>query len=157
MKASINRTELITGCSLLFFAVCYGVGAWMLPKVKMQDVIDSYVYPLVLAVVLGFLSLGLILKALRGGDAEAGGSGLPTGKMLRAIAFIFVMLILYIFLFQMLGYLTSTILFMIAVLKYLDRRRPLWSILLLSVLIAGVCYGLFVHLFRIQIPAGILI
>ena len=157
MKAGINRTELITGCSLFFFAVWYGVGAWMLPKVKMQDVIDSYVYPLALAVVLGFLSLGLILKALRGGDAEAGGSGLPTGKMLRNIAFIFAMLILYIFFFQVLGYLTSTIFFMIVVLKYLDRGRSLWSILLLSVLIAGVCYALFVFLFRIQIPAGILI
>ena len=43
MKASNNRTELITGCSIFFFAVWYGVGAWMLPKVKLPSV---YVEPL---------------------------------------------------------------------------------------------------------------
>jgi putative tricarboxylic transport membrane protein len=157
VKAGANLTDLVAGLVLFLFAVWYGAAAWMLPKVQMQDVIDSYVYPLVLAVALSFLSLGLILKSLRGGAAELSGSRLPSGKMLRAIVFIFAALIAYIVIFQQLGYLASTILFMIVVLKFMDRTRSFWNILILSVLVSGVCYVLFVILFRIQIPAGILI
>jgi hypothetical protein len=157
MKAGANRTDLIAGLVLFLFAVWYGAAAWRLPKVQMQDVIDSYVYPLVLAVALILLSLGLIFTSLRSGAAEPGGGRLPSGKMLRAIAFIFAALVAYILLFQSLGYLFSTILFMIVVLKFMDRSRPFWKVLILSVLVSGVCYVLFVYLFRIQIPAGILI
>lgn len=157
MKEGANRTDLIAGLVLLLFAVWYGAGALMLPKVQMQDVIDSYVYPLVLAVVLGLLSLGFIFQNLRGKGVGMGGSLLPSGKMLRSIAFIFAALIIYIVLFQKLGYLISTILFMGVVLKFMDRTRSYWSILLLSVLVSGVCYVLFVHLFRVPIPVGILI
>lgn len=157
MKAGANRTDLIAGLVLFIFAVWYGAAAWMLPKVQLQDVIDSYVYPLVLAVVLSLLSLGLIFKSLRADAEEPSGSRLPSGKMLLAIAFIFAALIAYIVLFQTLGYLTSTILFMISVLKFMDRTRSFWNILILSVLVSGVCYVLFAVLFRIQIPAGILV
>ena len=157
MKAGANRIDLITGLVLFLFAVWYGAAAWMLPKVQMQDVIDSYVYPFALAVVLGLLSLGLIFKSVRGKMGESGVCLFPSGKGLREIAFIFASLILYIVLFQRLGYLTSTILFMGFVLKFMDRSRSLGKVLLLSILVSGVCYILFVHLFRVPVPAGILI
>lgn len=157
MKAGANRTDLVAGLVLFIFAVWYGAAAWMLPKVQLQDVIDSYVYPLVLAVVLSLFSLGLIFKSMRGAAEEPSEGLLPSGKMLREIVFIFAALIAYILLFQTLGYLTSTILFMIVVLKFMDRTRSFWNILILSVLFSSVCYVLFIYLFSIPIPTGILI
>ena len=157
MKAGANRTDLVAGLVLFLFAVWYGAAAWTLPKVQLQDVIDCYVYPLALAVALSLLSLGLIFKSLLGGAAEPSESRLPSGKVLRTIAFIFAALIAYVVLFQKLGYLASTILFMIVVLKFMDRTRSFWNILILSVLVSGVCYVLFIYLFSIPIPAGILI
>ena len=156
MKKRINRTEFLTGGILFFFAAWYGVQAWMLPRVHLQDVIDSHVYPLVLSFALGLLSVGLMLKGALKAE-ERKGSWLPSKKALGQIIFIFLALIAYILLFQNLGYISSSIIFMVGILKFLDRQRSLLSILILSLMISGVCYTLFVYLFNIQVPPGILI
>ncbi len=118
--------------------------------------IDSHVYPLALAGVLGLLSLGLMLKSLWTGQGGIQG-WVPSKQVIGQILILFVGPMAYIFFFQKLGYLTSTALFMTGILKSMDRKRSLLSILLLSVLVAGGCYGLFVLLFHIQVPPGILI
>ncbi len=156
MSIGFNRTDFITGLILFFVAVGYGFEAWRLPRVHLQDVIDSHVYPLVLAGAFGLLSLGLILKSFW--SKEEGMKGwLPPKKVVKQILFLFLGLSAYIFFFQKLGYITSTLLFMMGILKFLDRTRPLWHILLLSLFVAGACYGLFVLLFNIQVPSGIFI
>ena len=156
MKAGIHRTNFITGLTLFFLAAGYGVEAWRLPRVHLQDVIDSHVYPMVLASVLGLLSLGLMGKGFRNGKEKAE-DWVPSRKIIRQIFFLFLALIAYIFVFQKLGYLSSTVFFMVAILKLMDRKRSGWGILALSLLVSGVCYLLFVLFFKIQVPAGILI
>ncbi len=122
----------------------------------MQDVIDSHVYPMVLASVLALLSLGLMVKGFRDGKEKAE-DWIPSRKEIRQIFFLFLALIAYIFVFQKLGYLSSTVFFMVLILKLMDRKRSGLRILALSLLVSGVCYLLFVLLFKIQVPAGILI
>jgi len=156
MKAGLNRTDFITGLTLFFLAAGYGVEAWRLPRVHLQDVIDSHVYPMVLASVLGLLSLGLMVKGFRNGKEKAE-DWVPSRKEIRQIFFLFLALIAYIFVFQKLGYLSSTVFFMVTILKLMDRKRSGWGILALSLLVSGVCYLLFVLFFKIQVPAGILI
>jgi hypothetical protein len=156
MKNRIDRTDFLTGVILFLFAAWYGVQAWRLPRVHLQDVIDSHVYPMVLSFVLGLLSVGLMLKGLWKGEKQRG-SWLPSKKALGQIFFLFLALIAYILLFQNLGYISSSIIFMVGILKFLDRQRSLLAILILSLLISGVCYTLFVYLFNIQVPPGILI
>ncbi len=156
MKSGFHPTDFITGLILFFVAVGYGLEAWRLPRVHLQDVIDSHVYPLVLAGVFGLLSLGLIIKSFWSKE-EGRKSWLPSKKVVKQILFLFLGLSAYIFFFQKLGYITSTLLFMTGILKFMDRTRPLWHILLLSLFVAGACYGLFVLLFNIQVPSGIFI
>ena len=156
MKAGLNRTDFITGLTLFFLAAGYGVEAWRLPRVHLQDVIDSHVYPMVLASVLGLLSLGLMVKGFRNGKEKAE-DWVPSRKEIRQIFFLFLALIAYIFVFQKLGYLSSTFFFMVLILKLMDRKRSGLRILALSLLVSGVCYLLFVLFFKIQVPAGILI
>ena len=156
MKADINRTDFIAGLILFFVAAGYGVEAWRLPRVHLQDVIDSHVYPLLLAMVLGFLSLGLLMKSLLSGKEKAD-SWLPSKEVIYQILFLFLALIGYILVFQKLGYLSSTAVFMVVISKFNDRKRPLLRILVLSLLVAGACYSLFVLFFKIPVPPGILI
>ncbi len=156
MKEGIHRTDFITGLTLFFLAAGYGVEAWRLPRVHLQDVIDSHVYPMVLASVLGLLALGLMAKGLRQGKEKAE-DWLPSRKGIQQIFFLFLALIAYIVVFQKLGYLSSTFLFMVVILKLMHGKHSSLGILALSLLISGVCYLLFVLFFKIQVPAGILI
>lgn len=159
MKTGTNRNDLIAGLVIMIFAAWYGFEAWTLPQNLMRPgksfQIGPHVYPLLLAAVLFLLSLGLVIGNLRssGGGTKA---WLPSGEIVGQIIFIFIALAAYIILFQTLGYLVSTLLFMIATLKFIDRQRSLGSILFISALVSVSCYVLFVYMFKIPVPEGIL-
>jgi hypothetical protein len=140
----------------LSFSICYALAAERLPRAHLEEVIEANVYPFVLAVFLASLSLVLLFRSFRAVQAAVGG-WLPPKEIVRQIVFLFAALIVYIFLFRTLGYLTSTVLFMAGTLRFIDRRRSFANVILLSLLVSGICYGLFVILFQIPVPRGILI
>ena len=150
-----SRSDAVMGFVLLLFSVWYALGALSLPKVHLDEVIEPNVYPLVLAVVLALLSLFLLLKSFR---AQQNGlkNWLPPKEIARQIIFLFAALAAYILLFRTLGYFTSTFLFMVGTLKFIDRNRSLANVILLSLLVSGISYALFIVLFQIPVPRGIL-
>ncbi len=140
---------------LLSFSIVYGIGAQHLPKAHLEEVIEANVYPFVLAVLLAGLSLLLLLRSLRANERSIG-SWLPPRDIVCQIVFLFAALTAYVVLFQTLGYLASTVLFMVGTLKFIDRRRSLINVILFSVLISGISYALFVILLQIPVPRGFL-
>jgi len=151
-----SRTDIIMSLLLLSLSLWYGAKAWAMPEMHFKQVIEASVYPLALAGGLFLLSLVLLFKGLRTKPGIPK-SWLPSREILVQICFLFVALAAYIFMFKTLGYLTSTILFMIGTLRFIDRSRPVISVVLISLLVSGISYGLFALLFKMPMPPGILI
>ena len=122
----------------------------------LEEVIEANVYPFVLAVLLAALSFFLLFRSFRTGQA-GGGGWLPAKEIILQIVFLFSALIVYLLLFRTVGYLSATVLFMAGTLRFIDRSRSFGSVILLSLLVSGICYVLFVILFQIPVPRGILI
>ncbi len=150
-----DRTESAVGIFLILFSIWYGIKAWSLPKVHFEEVIEPNVYPLVLSVLLSLLSIFLLLRGLRSKQRHLS-RWAPPIEVARQIIFLFAALAVYTLLFRTLGYLTSTILFMGGTLKFIDRRRSFLNVILISLLVSGISYGLFILIFQIPVPRGIL-
>jgi putative tricarboxylic transport membrane protein len=150
-----NRNDAVAAAIFLLFSVVYGISAEHLPKAHLEEVIEANVYPFVLAVLLAALSLLLLFRSFSARQ-ESASSWLPAKEIVLQILFLFAALAAYILLFRTLGYLSSTLLFMVGTLKFIDRKRSLLNVILLSLFISGICYGLFVILFQIPVPRGLL-
>jgi hypothetical protein len=151
-----DRTDPVVGIVLILLSIWYGIGARSLPKVHFEEVIEPNVYPLVLSAVLLLLSILLLLRGLRGKQRYLN-SWVPPIEVARQIIFLFAALAVYILLFRTLGYLTSTILFMGGTLKFIDRGRSSFNVILISLLVSAISYGLFIFIFQIPVPRGILL
>lgn len=137
--------------ALIFLAVVivYGWGGTRLTTVLQGDVVGPAFFPRILT------GLGLILALLlfvRGGPR--GQSDVPSGKDSDVTALIpAVMLLGYALLFQPLGFVISTPLFLIAAFRYLGQ--PGWaSAAGYSLAITAVLFGLFNFLLDIRLPLG---
>ncbi len=150
------RSDALVAVIFLMFSVFYGIGAQQLPKAHLEEVIEANVYPLVLAALLAALSVSLLLRSLRTRQPSVE-SRFPSKEIVRQILFLFAALIIYVFLFRTVGYLVSTILFMAGTLRFIDRRRSFVNVIFLSLLVSGICYVLFIILFQIPVPAGVLL
>jgi hypothetical protein len=151
-----NKNDVVVAIIFLLFSIIYGIGAKHLPKAHLEEVIEANVYPLVLAALLAGLSLSLLLRSLR--IRQRGVENrFPSKEIVRQIMFLFAALIIYIFLFRTIGYLSGTILFMAGTLRFIDRRRSFVNVIFLSLLVSGICYVLFVVLFRIPVPHGMIV
>ncbi len=150
-----RRSDALVAVIFLMFSVFYGIGAQQLPKAHLEEVIEANVYPLVLAALLAALSVSLLLRSFRTRQPSAE-NPFPSREIIRQILFLFAALIIYILLFRTIGYLTGTILFMVGTLRFMDRSRSLVSVIFLSLLVSGICYVLFVVLFQIPVPPGII-
>jgi putative tricarboxylic transport membrane protein len=150
-----NRNDAVVAVLFLLFSIGYGVAAQHLPKAHLEEVIEANVYPFVLAVLLAVLSLSLLFRSFMAKQYSVA-HWLPPREFAHQIVFLFAALTVYILLFRILGYLTSTILFMVGTLKFIDRNRSLANVILLSLLVSGISYALFIVLFQIPVPRGIL-
>jgi putative tricarboxylic transport membrane protein len=150
-----NRNDAVVAVLFLLFSIGYGVAAQRLPKAHLEEVIEANVYPFVLAVLLAALSLSLLFRSFRAKHNSVD-HWLPSREIAHQIVFLFAALTVYLLLFRILGYLTSTILFMVGTLKVIDRNRSLANVILLSFLVSGISYALFIVLFQIPVPRGIL-
>ncbi len=151
-----HRSDALAAVIFLMFSVFYGIGAQHLPKAHLEEVIEANVYPLVLAALLAGLSVSLLLRSLRTRQPSVE-NRFPSWEIVRQILFLFAALIIYLFLFRTIGYLVGTILFMAGTLRFIDRRRSFVNVIFLSLLVSGICYVLFIILFQIPVPAGVLL
>jgi len=113
------------------------------------------IFPLLLSLVIGCLSLLLILKNLRSqrklGERDTD-KEVPPGKW--RVVYLLGSLFLYVFLPQPIGFLVSTWIFLIG-LKPIIKKR--WvPVLLGSFFISVVLFFCFNYLLKVQLPMGIL-
>jgi len=135
--------------SILFFlqAIHYRIGSPRNP--------EPGFFPAILGSILGFLTLGLLMKGTFFGKTAQKGENPWAGLKWHKTISVSVSLILYILLFESAGFLLSTLLLM--QMLFMIGRPEKWILGTLGAFLAsGISYLIFKIFLRIQLPAGVI-
>jgi putative tricarboxylic transport membrane protein len=151
-------SDVVAGGFMFVFAVGYLAAAFAIPKPSFENaVVGPKAVPIAIGVALAAASLALAIRGFVWGksrrDAASGDEAPP--QDLRKLGVVALMLLGYILIFVPLGYAISTFLFMLAVTTYLDREHWMRN-LVYAVVFSVVVYSIFVYVFGVQLPAGVL-
>jgi putative tricarboxylic transport membrane protein len=151
-------SDVVAGGFMFVFAVAYLVAANTIPKPSFENaVVGPKAVPIAIGVALAATSLALAIRGFLKGksprDAASGDDAPP--QDLRKLGMIALLLLGYILIFVPLGYAISTFLFMLVVTTYLDREHWVRN-LVYAVAFSVVVYSIFVYVFGVQLPAGVL-
>ena len=177
MKKTIRNKELLVGVIFLIVGVAYFALAFTIPSYDAyggSSVVDSSFVPKVIGALMTVLSVLQLVFSLRAGknpppakpteedgtfkvedwDDDAANRNADT----KALIAIFAILIVYMALMSVLGFLISSALFLFATMMLLTpkQKRKLPVIVILSVIVAIGVYYLFVYGLDMVLPAGIL-
>jgi putative tricarboxylic transport membrane protein len=139
-------SDRLTGLVLLVLAVAYGVTASGY-QAMIGDPLGPAVFPIVLAIPLGLLSLYLVVRP--GPEADW-----PRGRALLKQVLALVAFVAYAYLLEPLGFLVSTFLAVVALGCLLGAR--LRQAAVAGAGIAVVLFVLFDSLLGLPLPAGVL-
>jgi putative tricarboxylic transport membrane protein len=151
-------SDVVAGGFMFVFAVAYLVAAFAIPKPSFENaVVGPKAVPIAIGVALAAASLALAIRGFVWGrsrrDVASGDEAPP--QDLRKLGVVALLLLGYILSFVPLGYAISTFLFMLAVTTYLDREYWIRN-LIYAVVFSAVVYSIFVYVFGVQLPAGVL-
>ena len=110
-------------------------------------------YPLVLGLLLMFLSLVLLAQELKAGLSKGGVAGLTVSSRLKKVGYVIGVLIAAIFVFEWAGYLVTifSFMFLLALAGGVQRWK---KGLVISILTVGGVYVVFVVLLEQELPHG---
>ena len=142
-----RRVSRIAALVLLVIAAAYGIGGATIEYAFSSDPLGPRAFPLMLAVVLGGLSLFYLARP---GSVEA----IPTGPALLRILAIPGILLVSVALFEPLGFAGS--IFVLTFGTALVFGAPLKHALVGAVLQTLLWWGVFAWLLQVYLPAGFL-
>jgi putative tricarboxylic transport membrane protein len=150
--------DVVAGGFMFVFAVAYLAAAFAIPESSFENApVGPKAVPIAIGVALAVASLALAIRGfLKGGSVRdtAPGADIPP-QDLRKLGVVALLLLAYILIFVPLGYALSTFLFMLAATTYLDHEHWIRN-LVYAVVFSVVVYSIFVFVFGVQLPAGIL-
>ncbi len=140
---------------MLAFALAYLVGAFTIPESSFGDVaVGPKAVPVAIGIALGAAAIALVVRGLRG-TVEVPSEDDAPPQDLRKLAVVATLLLGYILVFVPLGYALSTFLFVMGATTYLDRGHWVRNLVYAGVF-SAVVYSIFVFVFGVQLPAGVL-
>lgn len=148
--------ELVADLFFLVLALAYGAGALSLPEAMFGDPWAPRIYPLIISGSMSILSIVLIITELKRQretkKAEPVRIGLgPDGKI---VSFIVILSLCYTLLFDVLGFVVSTFLFLEATMIYISKaKKMLWPTVIALLFAVGV-YFLFGKFLGVTLPPG---
>jgi putative tricarboxylic transport membrane protein len=151
-------SDVVAGGFMFVFAVGYLAAAFAIPESSFENTpVGPKAVPIAIGVALATASLALAIRGFVWGrsrrDAASGDEAPP--QDLRKLGVVALLLLAYILIFVPLGYALSTFLFMLAATTYLDREHWIRN-LVYAIVFSVVVYSIFVYVFGVQLPAGIL-
>lgn len=158
---NVNREELIASLVIAVISLVYLINAFFIPMPSLKQQMGPDVFPKSIGLTMLILSGIYVFQQLRGGVKEdedraviIGAEEKIQGKVnLKRIGFMLVLMALYVFVFERLGYAISTFLVFMAGVFYLDRRH-LMRDGIIAVISSFVLYFIFTTVLRVQLPAG---
>ena len=149
----MRRADRIAGAVLLALAVAFSAGALRYYTYTGPGGPGSAFVPFWLGVLMTVLAAMLLAGALRAPDA--GPEWLPRGEGLRRLLLVLGVTIALVALLKVLGMILGTMLFLIVLLRRLDRIP--WPLTLsVAAATAGLNYLVFTHWLRVPFPVGVL-
>jgi putative tricarboxylic transport membrane protein len=143
-----NKTfDTIAGCVFLIVGMFFMVGSMGISKSSYGSNVGPNIFPLGLGVILILLSIIVIYKA-RSYKVSSTEKGKRDYKR-----FMLVLLATtgYIFLFELLGYVISTFLFLTFIFQIMERKKILYTIMIASLFSFSIYY-LYVIVFQGSLP-----
>jgi putative tricarboxylic transport membrane protein len=147
--------NMITGLIATLIGIAYGWNAWTLPRATFGDPTGHLVYPVILGILMTLLGFALVIKELLAKGPKDAKDSPKFGKMTRhgkEIGLAIGASIIYALLFEPLGYVISTIIYLGAVLFLVNGRVKVVRTVLVAVLFSIGVYILFSILLGIQLP-----
>ena len=142
-----HLTDRVTGVFLLLFAIWYGYRTTLFKVSFMVDPVGPKAFPLILAILMGVLSLYLIIKP----DPSPVWPGSATWIRIGLITLTF---IAYAYLMVPIGFVLATT-FEVTALA-LIFRGPLLKSLVGAFILSAALYGLFDMLLGLSLPTGLI-
>lgn len=140
-----NLTDRVTGAFLFLFAIWYGYQATHFKVTFMADPVGPKVFPIILALLMGLLSIYLIIKP----DPSPQWPATETWLRIGLITLTF---IAYAYLLVPVGFVLATTFEMSALA--LIFRGPVVKTILASLLFSLLLYGLFDVVLDLSLPTG---
>ena len=151
MATGMRKTDFITGLLLLSFAVVVAEESLRLPFGTMRRPGIAFL-PLLLSVLLALLSVALIVQARKRGTASDGPS-LQLGRWKKVVACL-AGLFAFGFIFEWLGYIISTILFLVFLMRAVEPVR--WWLVLCVAVSSSLATFIIFSLLETPLPKGFL-
>ena len=123
-------------------------------------VLNPGFYPKLLSVILGVLSVALLVTSLRNPVQQKGSAGvLKSKKAIFLFSITLFLLVLYPFLLDLLGFASSSFIFIFFLIFFLteDAKKKLFFILPMSLALSLLMFVIFKVILKIPFPSGILI
>lgn len=140
---------------MLLFSLAYLVTAFFIPKSSFGDVaVGPKAVPTAIGLALAAASVVLLVRGLSTTVGAPSEDDAPP-QDLRKLAVIALLLLGYILVFVPLGYAISTTMFIMGATTYLDREHWVRNAVY-AVLFSAIVYSIFVFVFGVRLPAGIL-
>ncbi|WP_225028279.1 tripartite tricarboxylate transporter TctB family protein [Xinfangfangia pollutisoli] len=149
--------NVILALVALGIAALYGLGIAAIPQMMFGDVLGPTAYPRLLMILLIGVAGLLLVEGMREKSWAPARANLRA--FLREDALTFVLaagaVLAFFLLFRPLGYLLSTLLFLLVSMLVL-YRGPRWIPVAVTLGFCGASYLIFVHAFGTQLPRGLL-
>ena len=149
----MRLADRITGATLLALGVAFAVGALQNYSYWGENGPGSAFLPFWLGVTMAVLATVMLVRALR--SADPGPGWLPDATGLRRLALVLGATAGFVVLLNVLGMLVGTVLFMIVIVRGLDRH-PWPRTLAVAAGVAAFNYLVFTFWLRVPFPEGLL-
>jgi putative tricarboxylic transport membrane protein len=149
----VRGADRIAGAGLLALGVSYGAGALRSYAYWGENGPGPAFLPFWLGLVMAVLAAVLLAGALR--SADPGEPWLPRGEGLRRLVLVFGISVAFVALLKVLGMALGTVLFLIALLRGLDRQ-PWHVTVAVALAVAAVNYLIFIYWLKVPMPVGVL-
>ena len=145
----MNKTfDTIAGCVFLVVGAFFAVGSMGISRSSYGSTVGPNVFPFGLGIILILLAMIVIYQA-RGYPDKAKEKRPPD---YRRFGLLLLAIIVYVFVFESLGYVISTFLFLVFVFQVMERKRPVASIGIAAFFSCFVYYG-YVIAFQGTLPS----
>jgi hypothetical protein len=149
----VRSADRIAGAALLVLGIAFSAGALTHYAYWGENGPGPAFLPFWLGLAMAVLASILLLGAVRSGDR--GEPWLPRGEGLRRLVLVFGISVAFVALLKVLGMAVGTVLFLVVLLRGLDRQ-PWHVTVAVSLAVAAVNYLIFIHWLKVPMPAGVL-
>ena len=147
----MRHADRIAGAALLALGAAFSAGALKYYTYWGPGGPGSGFLPFWLGIVLAVLAGFLLVGAL--GSRDAGAGWLPRGEGLKRLVVVLAVTTAFVALLQVVGMMLGTVLFLVALLRFLDGYR--WFVTLgVAVAMAAVNYLVFTYWLRVPFPVS---